>query len=241
MSSKWNDDETLTMLVYGDTKVGKSTFAATCPGPILVLDVENGMKFVGRNKVYWRDLSQAPPKVSEDDVCIATVRDWKDAKKAVDWIEKTDHGFRSIVIDSVTELQQRLKDTISKGDEQWIMTQWGELLRKLDPVLRHVRDLTFPSAPHPVQVVLYTAGAKEFTDDKGIERVVPSIQGSIAGKIAYFMDTTCYLAKREVDGARILKTTGTKRIEAYSRIDTLPDTIENPSVTEILNTIYKGE
>jgi hypothetical protein len=36
----------LTLMVYGESKVGKSTFAVTAPYPRLMLDVEGGHRFL---------------------------------------------------------------------------------------------------------------------------------------------------------------------------------------------------
>ena len=39
----------LTIMVYGESKVGKSTFAVTAPYPRLMLDVEGGHRFLPIN------------------------------------------------------------------------------------------------------------------------------------------------------------------------------------------------
>jgi hypothetical protein len=52
----------LSILVHADTKTGKSTFAATCPKPMLLLDAEAAYRFLPGTKVFWNPMTDAPPQ-----------------------------------------------------------------------------------------------------------------------------------------------------------------------------------
>ena len=55
-------DRALSVLVYGDSKSGKTTLAMTAPEPRLLLDVEAASRFVQAKKVHWNPLDgSAPP------------------------------------------------------------------------------------------------------------------------------------------------------------------------------------
>ena len=53
--------ETLSFLIHGPSKSGKSTLGATAPAPVLILDAEGSTKFLPIAKVEWDPISQAPP------------------------------------------------------------------------------------------------------------------------------------------------------------------------------------
>ena len=53
-------------MVYGESKVGKSTFAVTAPYPRLMLDVEGGHRFLPIVVKYWDPLREEPPIADGD-------------------------------------------------------------------------------------------------------------------------------------------------------------------------------
>ena len=173
----------LTMMVYGESKVGKSTFAVTAPYPRLMLDVEGGHRFLPINVKYWDPLREEPPVADGTwDTCVVVVHDYDTVLKAYQWLQLGKHQFKSLIIDSISELQVKCMDNIA-GTNAMQMQQWGELLRHMGALLRDLRDLTMhPTAP--LEAVVLTAMSK--TDKEG--RAHPYLQGQLAIQAPYFYD-----------------------------------------------------
>jgi hypothetical protein len=171
------------MMVYGESKVGKSTFAVTAPYPRLMLDVEGGHRFLPINIKYWDPLREEPPVADGTwDTCVVVVHDYDTVLKAYQWLQMGKHQFKSLIIDSISELQVKCMDNIA-GTNAMQMQQWGELLRHMGALLRDLRDLTMhPTAP--LEAVVLTAMAK--VDREG--RFHPYLQGQLAVQAPYFYD-----------------------------------------------------
>lgn len=169
-------------MVYGESKVGKSTFAVTAPYPRLMLDVEGGHRFLPIVVKYWDPLREEPPIADGTwDTCVVTVRDYDTVLKTYQWLQLGKHHFKSLIIDSISELQVKCMDSIA-GNEQMKMQQWGELLRHMGALLRDLRDLTMHPT-NPLEAVVLTAMAREADGRKK-----PYLQGQLAIQAPYFYD-----------------------------------------------------
>jgi hypothetical protein len=184
--------KSLTLLVFGPSKSGKTTLAVTAPAPRLVLDVEHGVKFVpGLDIIGWDPVREAPPEEGAEggwDTCLVSVRDYNTVGKTYQWLQSGKHPFNSVIIDSVSELQAKVVEQIS-GRDAVKMQQWGEIFRHMGGLMRDLRDLT----AHPVKPlssVVMTAMSRTTAEGQA----VPYLQGQ-AGVIApYLSDITGYLA-----------------------------------------------
>ena len=173
----------LTMLIYGESGVGKSTLAATAPYPRLMLDVETGHRFLPINVRYWDPLREEPPVADGTwDTCVVACDNYDVVLKAYAWLRTGQHQFRSLIIDSISELQVKLLDKMV-GTEQVKMQQWGDVLRQLGGLLRDIRDLTMHPT-NPLEAVVLTAMAKQDKDGK----YHPYLQGQLAVMAPYFYD-----------------------------------------------------
>jgi len=176
-------ERSLTIMVYGESKVGKSTFAVTAPYPRLMLDVEGGHRFLPINVKYWDPLTEEPPVADGTwDTVVVKVNDYDVVMKAFQWLQSGKHQFKSLIIDSISELQVKCMDNIA-GTEQMKMQQWGELLRHMGALLRDLRDLTMHPT-QPLEAVVLTAMARKGQD--GVYR--PYLQGQLAIQAPYFYD-----------------------------------------------------
>lgn len=173
----------LTVMVYGESKVGKSTFAVTAPYPRLMLDVEGGHRFLPIVVKYWDPLREEPPIADGSwDTVVVQVRDYDTVIKTYQWLQLGKHQFKSLIIDSISELQVKCMDSIA-GTEQMKMQQWGELLRHMGGLLRDLRDLTMHPT-NPLEAVVLTAMSK--TSQDGRHR--PYLQGQLQIQAPYFYD-----------------------------------------------------
>lgn len=179
------------ILVYGPSKVGKSTLCASGPPPVLVLDAEIRTKFLPYPKTIWATPSQPPPEHDGSwDVCVVYVRSFSDVLHVFDWLHSGKHPFNTVVVDSVSEMQQRAIDMIA-GVNQMTTPNWGELLRRVSSVVRGFRDLQAHPI-RPVECVAFTAMERVTQEGKH----VPYLQGAIATVLAYYLDVVMYYGVR---------------------------------------------
>lgn len=182
---------TLSAVVHADSKVGKTWFSATMPGPRLYLDIESRAKFapLGR-RVTWEPQHPVPADVDEDTTVMCKINEINGVT-ALDtvyqWLAAGQHPFKSLIFDSITELQKRYMDVIA-GANAMQTQHWGELLRKVETSVRRMRDLADTTHIPPINV-LFICGSD---DRSGIWR--PMLQGALARTLPYHVDLFAYMA-----------------------------------------------
>ena len=87
-AGKPKDDPYLTAMIFGPSKTGKTTLAASGT-KTLILDVEGGTK-----------------SVRDTDADVLPIRTWKDFEAAVNDLITRPHDYETVVLDSVTYLQE---------------------------------------------------------------------------------------------------------------------------------------
>lgn len=185
-------DRSLSILVHGDTKVGKSTLAISAPYPRLMLDVEGGNKFLNIQRKKWDPKREDPPVADGTwDTCVVDCRDYETLLKVYQWLNLGRHQFNSLIIDSLSELQTKALESIA-GRGQVQTQQWGELARAFTGMMRDLRDLT-THPTKPLQAVILTAMTKQDKDGKW----VPFLMGQSATVAPFLFDLVGYLAKEE--------------------------------------------
>jgi len=232
--------ETLSVLIHAAAKVGKSTLSSTAPPPVLVLDAEGSWKFIKVRKIYWDPMSQPIPRHDGTwDACVVTITQWAQVDQIYRHLTQVEHDFVSVVIDSITEIQRRLKQNL-KGTDAMQIQDWGQLLTKMDSTIRAYRDLTL--LPIPVRCVVMIAETRE---DKGKWR--PYMQGQIGVSLPYLVDICGYLyvgMTMDENGqptkkVRKLWIGPHPQFESGERVQgTLPDDIEQPNIAEMMKTIF---
>lgn len=220
-----------------------TTLAATSPPPILILDAEGGSKFLPIRKVMWDPRSSAPPAADGTwDACVVIVRDFDTIRQAYQWLQSGQHGFRSLVIDSITEVQRRAKSNIAGAETMEGYKKWGDLLTLMDVLIRGFRDLTLHPT-NPVQVVVFIAETR--LSQSGKWR--PYMQGQIDIALPYWVDVIGYLFvdhALDVNGqptqeVRRLLVSPNDKFEAGERVQgRLRGEIEHPNVSAMLLAVY---
>lgn len=234
--------ETLSVLVHADSKVGKSTLGSTCPPPILILDAEGSTKFLDIRMIPWVPEEGHPPPTYDGtwDACIVTVRTFDTMRLAFQWLIHGQHHFRSVVLDSISEIQRKLKKDLV-GTEQMKMQDWGALLTKMDDLIRGFRDLTLHPT-NPISVAMFIAETRE-TNGK----YRPYMQGQIAVSLPYWVDIVGYLYVTNVmadDGVtlvpqRQLLITPHPQFEAGERVQgRLGPVVADPNIWRMLLQVY---
>jgi hypothetical protein len=235
--------ETLSILVHADSKVGKTTMASTSPPPMLILDAEGGSKFLPIRKVTWNPQQGPPPAYDGTwEACVVIVRDFDTMRMVFQWLQSGQHTFRSLIVDSITEVQRRCKQNLA-GTEAMNQQAWGQLLTLMDSLIRGFRDLTLHPT-NPIQVVVFIAETRQSNNGKWR----PYMQGQIDIALPYWMDVVGYLyvdhaldanGQPTVPVRKLLITAGHPQFEAGERVQgRLPGVVEQPNVTQMLLQVY---
>ncbi len=234
------DLDTLSILVHADSKVGKSTLGATCPTPSLIFDAEGSTKFLPIARTHWDPTREEPP-VNDGTWthCIVTVRDLSSIHSAYAWLNSGRHPFRSVVMDSISEIQRKVKTSLV-GTEQMKIQHWGELLTQMDSLVRGYRDLTL----HPTNPVAVAMFISESREKNG--RWKPYMQGQIEIALPYWMDIVGHLRVEQIptaDGGitsqRQLLIGPHPQFEAGERVQgRLPHLIAEPNITAMYMAVY---
>lgn len=235
-------DRSLSVLVHGASKAGKTTLAATAPAPRLLCDVEAASRFLDIKRVTW-DVSSGEPPPEYDgtwDTCVVPTRDWRTIEQVYGWLHSGKHPFKSLIIDSISELQSRFIESVA-GRDQLTQQQWGDAYRKVGGLVRDIRDLTMHPTM-PLECVVMTAMTRQIDG-----KFRPWCQGQLQSVLPYLVDSVIYLyvdhdtdelAGTSVEVRRAL-TRGTDSFEAGERVGgAWPTAITEPNLVEMIDMIF---
>jgi hypothetical protein len=233
----------LNILVYGDSGVGKTTFAGSADAvpdlrPVLFIDIEGGtfsLQNAGHN------------------VDVVRVTTWKEMQELYNTLyAQVAAGtcpYQTIVLDSLTEIQKFnmynvMEDLIKKKPDQDPdipgMREWGKNIEQLRRFVRAFRDLELHT--------IFTALARVDKDDRtGVRWTKPSLSGKLADEVAAFLDIVVYYYVKQVQDPnnsggtinnRYLLTQKTESQIAKDRSGRLPIVVEEPSMKAVFDLIY---
>lgn len=235
MGSQYN----INMIVHGPSKHGKSTLGDSTPGPRVVIDAEAGSRFTPSDKVIWDPTTSAPPQLTEDNqTALVLARSYRDVLKTYEWLNSGQHPFRSAVVDSISEIQQRAVDEVA-GTNPMQTQDWGTLLRMVSDLVRKIRDLTVHPT-NPLEAVVVIAMTTQGAGDNWR----PLVQGQLNQRLPYYFDICAYYAVvplPEGGSARRLFIGPTPGFETGERVGgRLGPYLDNPTVAQMLR-IVRGE
>lgn len=233
----------MSILLHSDTKVGKTTFGATSPKPMLLLDAEMAYRFLPNPKVFWDPMTQAPPVYDGTwEICVVLIREYSTFVRAYEWLASGQHNFISVVIDSISEIQTRCKDQLlAQGADKFKL--WGGLLDHMEKKVREFRDLT-EHPTRPLSSIVITSMTQQ-RDGKWR----PYVQGQLQTKMPYFLDVIGYLYVQEIPATdptqastkiRRMLVTPHPQFEAGERVQGRlgGDVVDNPTVVGMLNMVF---
>lgn len=228
-------DYGINAVIYGPNMVGKTWLACTAPGPRLFLDVEGKTRFLRTRRVQW-DANGAPPENDGTwDTCVVPVRRHTAVTQAMEWLTSGKHPFRSVILDSASDMQQRLIHGLF-GVSPLQKQDWGTVLRETQKLFSDMRDLTMHPTK-PLDAVILTARVMHVGDES---RQIPFMQGKMAEVLPHMMDLCAYLGVTTVEGRetrRLLTTSMQGFATGQSLGGALPPVIDNPDLSEILELV----
>jgi len=219
------------MLVYGDSGVGKTTLAGSSDDVpemrrVLFLDIEGGMLSL---KDFYPDVESI------------RIKSWSDMQLVYDELYAGNHGFNTIVIDSLTEVQKMSMDKIMKrlveehqerdADVPGIR-EWNINIEQTRKFVRAFRDL-------PVNTIFTALGKTDRNQMTGAIRRKPYLSGKVADEVAGFLDIVAYLynIEHEGDNIRALLCGATQDTVAKDRTNKLAQVIQKPTMSAIWNAV----
>lgn len=126
----------ISMCVYGRSGSGKTTFAASAPGPILYIDVRD----------------EGTASISDvKDLDVLEVEEFADIEDAYWWLVKNPKKYKTVILDTVSQLQSMIVQEVSSKNKKgkragdWgSMTKkdWGDVAAVMKEWLGNYRDLT---------------------------------------------------------------------------------------------------
>lgn len=244
--------ETLSLLVHAESGAGKSWMAQTSPAPRLVLDAEGGgSRFARRvidgkavriKRVEWDPHSEPPPAAGDWEACFVNVAKFDTLQRTFEWLNKGGHPFKSLVLDSLTEIQAVCKQSIRTGDEVMDTRMWGILLDRMTSVIKSFRDLR-DHPTDPIETVVFLAIATEHS-----MKYVPMVQGQLRDKLPGWVDVIGYLTPTVLeDGSeeRRMLIRPHDRYLAKDRTHVLKEhygaVIVNPDIEEMLDVMNRED
>ncbi len=226
----------LNILVYGESGIGKTVLCGSASmveamSPVLILDVEGGVE---------------PLRTMYPQVDVIRIKTIKDLQNAYNELFRGKHNYKTIVLDSLTEIQKVymgeimvnvVKEDSDRDPDVPGMYEWNKNTEQVRKLVRAFRDL-------PVNTVL-TALADQRTENN-LTKTVPSFSKKLIGEIPAIVDLVLYfytkmgrdpVTKKETIN-RFLLTQKTERVAAKDRTTKLPVVVEEPTFSILHQLIY---
>ena len=231
--------------MYGKAGTGKTTLAATFPGPILFIDCSE----------------KGTDSIRDTDCDVLRATDWDELEMLYWFLKKEKHKYKTVVIDTMSQAQdlaiQKIKEVEVGALGNWGTMRkqdWGIVSTKLKTFVLTMRDL-------PMNVIFIahdrTFGGEEDDDETVIAptvgpRLMPSVSAVLEGAVSIIGNTYIrerYIKKR-IKGKK--KPTEERVVEYCLRIGPnatyttkirkpkkvkLPDLITDPTCDKIMDLI----
>jgi hypothetical protein len=179
------------VLLYGPPKSGKSTAAATAPGPILWVNAEGpGALGYARKIAAERGTSLLEVRIGRGADARQVLRDVLKHVQA-----DAEPHVETVVIDTVAKVREALIGQIVVAGAKNSLQQFGEVAKIIREFVRALRDL-------PVNMVLLAH--QDVSDADGDRIVRPLVGGALTEELPGDVDVVAYTAtfKDENTGAR---------------------------------------
>lgn len=226
-----NPAQNIKILIYGDSGKGKSVLAASASlvpemSPVLFLNAEGGTLSV--SKFY-------------PDIDIVNITDFMQMQSIFDALRKGNHGYKTVVIDSITELHRQsmakiMFDTVTKDPNRDLevpaQREWGKAGEQIRKLIRMFRDL-------PAINTIFVALETEVGEEGRPKQIGPSLPGKLFKEVPGYVDIVARMYHVQVTEGdkrvtkRVLLTSGTDKIIAKDRTDCVPTPLPDPTMVPI--------
>jgi len=207
--------EKLKILIYGPSGVGKTSLYDGVKNA-LILDVEEGTSSLQKKK-----------EMAENGTKIFQLRSWEDLQGIFQLIQQGKLSFNTIILDSVTEIQELCKERILEtqdrnrvSPETPAQQDYGVLVERMRRMLRNFRALD--------SNIIYIARDRHTKNEMtGEERTRPDIVGQLQDDLPGAVDIVGYMFSSGGDRKIGFDLEG--KWLAKDRTNRLPKGMEQPS------------
>ena len=223
------------MLIYGESGSGKTRLSGSADDVpemrrVLFIDVEGGT-------LTLRD--------TYPDIETVRVRNWQQMQAVYDALFSGQHDFTTVVVDSLTEVQKMSMDTvmlklIEQNEERDAdvpgIREWNINIEQTRKFVRAFRDL-------PMHTIFTSLVQTDKNARTGALKRKPSLSGKVKDEVAGFLDVVVYLYLKEInqENRRVLLCGQTEDTVAKDRSNTLPQIVENPTMSSIWSFLQNRE
>ena len=170
---------------YGRSGTGKTTVACTFPGPILLLDV--------------RDKGTASV-LDVKNLDILVIEEWDNFEDAYWWLKANPTKYKTLVIDTVTNLQQlsiekilskKKKVDLTKAGDWGTMSrrQWGDVASMMKTWITNVRDLEM-NVIFVAQDRIFNFSDDDDENDEGDDHLQPEVGPRLSPAVAAHLNAS---------------------------------------------------
>lgn len=215
-------DQSFSMLLFGQPKTGKTLLSGTAAdvealSPVLVLAVEDGSSVLANGY---------------EDIDVIEIEDWPTAAKVIEAVASGKTKYKTVVIDTLGELQEHMKNHITRdGTADMRIQDWGTIKDNTVNVVKMLHR-------SPVNSIFITHSEKQKDENTGSVTTQPVLLGKASlGEVPKVVDIIAYLAvaqnKETKENVRVLQTGTDGKIDAGDRFGKLAYQIVNPTFSEI--------
>ena len=228
----------LSMLVYGRSGTGKTTFAGSFPTPALLIDIQEK----GTDSI-----------ANLDGIDVISIDKWSELEE-VFWYLKKEKKYKSVILDQVSSMQDIAMQHAMAEEGKEVMSQrlWGVVSGLMKTWLLNYRDLVDEGIN--VLFIAHDRASKGESgeDDDTIDpqvgaRLMPSVAGTLNGAVKVIGNTfvrEVFLEDRSRQaeycmrlGPHAYYTTKMRNPLGTS----IPESISNPTYNRIMELMLEGE
>jgi hypothetical protein len=238
----------MNIMVYGDSGAGKTLLAGTAAfvkelSPVLFIDVEGGTHTLS----HFADNSDIDVIPDPEDK--GRTLKWTDIQKIYNDLFAGRHPYKTVVIDSLTEMQKLAMNYVLGNEKKMDFDVEGNLpqfkdwhvnTEQMRRMVRAFRDL-------PMNTI-FTALSDDKVDPRTANsenpRIIktPSFTKKLAQEIPAFFDTVFYLYSkaRGAQNVRYIQTDKDNSVVAKCRVHGIPLNIENPDMDILFDMLIRN-
>jgi hypothetical protein len=134
----------------------------------------------------------------------------KDLQDLYKFLKEWKHEYKTLVIDSLTEINEIIKEWIEKKVWRWMQrNDRGELAKQIKGIIRAMKDL-------PIHIIVICQAKETVDDDWKVIHVKPMLNGKNADEVAYLMDIVWYMYINS-QGIRVITTAPNDKLVSKDR------------------------
>lgn len=192
--------QNLRVLLYGRPGVGKTTFCATAVPPILLVNAEQPGGVI---------------PISGRGVKIVQVQQYRDILLVLKMLKGMDHGYRTVCVDGLTELQKKGMDAILADSKRDLpsMQDWQRSIEDMRWLCRSLTSL-------PINLIVTAQGKEEADQEDGRLMMRLDLPGKLPGALPAYFDAMFYMGVKQAETQTEAKDPG--QVERYLRVQPHP-------------------